>query len=89
MTAKAQALVQRLRQARQVVLGAELAATLTQTLFWGALIAAPVGLLAVARRRQKADSRPAGPGAPATPAYGSETSPLTNADGKTPSEYQG
>jgi len=89
MTAKAQALVHRLRQARHVVLGAELAATFAQILFWGALIAAPVGLLVVARRRQKTDSKPAGPGAPAAPAYGSETSPLTNADGKTPSEYQG
>jgi len=85
MTAKAKALVQRLRQARQVVLGAELAATLTQTLFWGALIAAPVGLLVVARRR-RSEGKPAAAGAPA---YGSETSPLTNADGKTPSEYQG
>ncbi|WP_156771920.1 hypothetical protein [Mycobacterium sp. 1245805.9] len=50
MKTTSRALVHRLRQARAVVLRAELALTGAQILFWVALIGVPVGLALRARR---------------------------------------
>jgi hypothetical protein len=52
------ALVHRLRQARAVVLRAELAVTVAQILFWGALIGVLAGLALRARRHRSRREHP-------------------------------
>lgn len=88
MTATAKALVQRLRQAREAVLRAEPALTFAQILFAAALIAAPVGLLLLTRRR-RARSASAARGSPAGPGYDSVERTDAATESRSPSEYKG
>ena len=87
MTAKAKALVHRLRQIRKTALRAELAVTAAQVLFWTALIAVPAGALLLARRRTRSEPAPWSP--PPAPAHHAPQQPTSPEDGRAHPNSQG